>query len=94
MRLVFRSNEPAFEERSHDVAGAAVNQRLRRDQQRQGDEQSNLRVEVFEERLADAIDRPALDERDDEEGHPRHADDDEEITPQSGAQKRVTPLLK
>jgi hypothetical protein len=53
-----------------------VNQRLRGDQQRQGDEQSNLCVEVLEERLADAIDRPALNEGDDEEGYPRDADDD------------------
>jgi hypothetical protein len=71
-----------------------VNQRLRGDQQRQGDEQSNLCVEVFEKRLADAVDRPPLDERDNEEGYPRHADDDGEITPQSGSQKYVTPLLK
>jgi hypothetical protein len=34
-----------------------------------------LCVEVFEKRLADAVDRPPLDERDDEEGHPRDADD-------------------
>jgi hypothetical protein len=53
-----------------------VNQRLRGYQQRQGDEQSNLRVEVFEERLADAVDRPPLDERDDEERQPRDGDDD------------------
>ena len=53
-----------------------MNQRLRRDQQRQGDEQSNLRVEVLEERLADAVDRPALKEGDDEEGYPRDADND------------------
>jgi hypothetical protein len=52
-----------------------MNQRFRRDQQRVGDEQPNLCVEVFEKRLADAVDRPPLDERDDEEGHPRDADD-------------------
>ena len=51
-------------------------------------------LEVFEERFADAISRSALDERDDEQGNPGDADDYEEITPQSGAQKRATPLLK
>ena len=71
-----------------------MNQRLRRDEQRESDEQSNLCVEVFEKRLADTIDRPTLDQRNDEERHPGHADDDEEITPQPRAQKRATPLLK
>ena len=71
-----------------------MNQWLRRNEQRKSDQQSNLRVQVFEERLTDAANRAAFDQCDDEERQPRDADDDEEVSTEPRAAQRVAPMAE
>jgi hypothetical protein len=93
-RLIFRSDEAALDKRPDDVTGSAVDQRLGRDEQREGDEESNLRVEVLEEWLANPADRPSLDQGDDEKGQPRDPDADEEVAREPRTAQGVTTLAE
>ena len=74
-------NELAFDELRHDIAHPPVHEQLGGDQERRGEEEAGVGLDVGEERNVDAARERPLDRAEHEERQPDEAAEDDETPP-------------